>query len=752
MKKVLLNLAVPAMLVCNAFTSQAKTVDVATAQKVGCNYLLSQNIPGISSAADLTLSHTQYATVNGASVADYYVFNFVNGGGFVMVSADDLVIPVLAYSAERTYKVDNMSPEANYWVTGYANQITYVIANNLPAKAGTAKKWSDLIAGVPKKAARTTTITFPSSTAFLCTTLWDQTSHYNDQCPGSGSTKAVTGCVATAMAQVMKYNNWPSVGTGDHSYDSSNYGNLNADFGNTVYQWSSMPNTVTTTNNAVAQLMLHAGISVNMNYSPTESGSYVASIESPFVNCAEYALKTYFHYKPTTVKGIARFGEYYLVGTTPTYYVDSMTTSAWITMLEGEITAQRPVLYTGRGSDGGHCWVCDGYNSSDFFHFNFGWSGESNGFYSVDDIAPPALGTGGGGSGNNFNSDQCAIIGIIPDSFANTTGNLKMLAHLNCPFNSPGNYGQRLTVTTKILNSATTTFKGDFSVEVFDTNNVMIDTIQTIRSQTVTAGDSTAVLTFTKSGAWAMPQETYYHIECVYRPTGTTAWTPIANNGTFINYNVIDVENDTDILLYDSLNVTTGHTMLINRPISVSTQVANYSSGDFNGELEGLLINTATGTVFNVQTITGVSLPYQTYGSFTFANSSAAVVVPGRYAFVVKHEYTSGGLFYTTGSNYFENPVMINIYSPVSVNTVPDVTDAINVYPNPATNLINIAMTGVEVSEIRISDVQGREMQTITPTSQSMVSVSLDNYATGVYFVQAMTPTGVITKKIVVTK
>jgi len=118
MKKVLLSLAVPAMLVCNAFTSQAKTVDVATAQKVGCNYLLSQNIPGISSAADLTVGHIQYGTVNGKSVADYYVFNFVNGNGFVMVSADDLVIPVLAYSAERTYKVDNMSPEANYWVTG----------------------------------------------------------------------------------------------------------------------------------------------------------------------------------------------------------------------------------------------------------------------------------------------------------------------------------------------------------------------------------------------------------------------------------------------------------------------------------------------------------------------------------------------------------------------------------------------------------------------------------------------------------
>ena len=751
MKKVLLSLAVPAMLVCNAFTSQAKTVDVATAQKVGCNYLLSQNIPGISSAADLTVGHIQYGTVNGKSVADYYVFNFVNGNGFVMVSADDLIIPVLAYSAERTYKVDNMSPEANYWVTGYANQITYVIANNLPAKAGTAQQWSDLIAGVPKTAARTTATTFPSSTAFLCTTLWDQTAHYNDQCPGTGSGRAVTGCVATAMAQVMKYNNWPTIGTGDHTYTAATYGALTADYGNTAYQWSSMPNSVTATNNAVAQLMLHAGISVNMDYSPTESGAYVIALESPVTNCAEYALRNYFHYKPSTLKGIPRFGEYYLVGSTPTYYVDSMTTSAWINMLETEISAQRPVLYSGSGSDGGHCWVCDGYNSSNFFHFNFGWSGESNGFYTVNNIAPAALGTGGGGTGNNFDNDQCAIIGIEPDSFPNTTGNLKMLAHLNCPFNSPGEYGQAITVTTKILNSATATFKGDFTVEVFDTNNVMIDTIQTIRSQTVTAGDSTAVLTFTKSGAWAMPAESYYHIKCMYRPTGTTAWTPVANNGTFINYNTIDVEDDTDVTLYDSLAVTPSHTILLGHTITVNTQVVNYGSGSYSGKLEGLLINTATGAVFTVQTLSSVSLASYYYNSYSFTNTVTGIA-PGKYAFVVKHSYGIGTNFFVTGDGGFSNPIMINIYSPVSVSTVPDVTDAINVYPNPATNLINIAMNGVEVSEIRISDVQGREMQTITPTSQSMVSVSLDNYATGVYFVQAMTPTGVITKKIVVTK
>ncbi len=749
---MLFRFAVPALLVCGTLTSQAKTVDVATAQKVGCNYLLSENVPGVSSSNDLSLGYTEYGTVNGVRVATYYVFNFTNGSGFVMVSADDVVKPVLAFSSESSFDMGNISPEAKYWVNGYSDQITYVLANNVPAKTADAQQWAELLTGSnsPKTSARTTS-SFPSSTYFLCTTKWDQLAHYNDMCPGTGSGRAVTGCVATAMAQVMKYNNWPSVGTGSHTYTAATYGALTADYGNTVYQWTSMPNTVSATNNAVAQLMLHAGISVNMNYSPTESGAYVITDETPVTNCAEYALKTYFHYKPT-LRGIPRSGEYYLLSGVPTYYIDSIATSAWITLIKNELNANRPILYSGTGADGGHCWVCDGYNSTSYFHFNFGWSGTSNGFYSINNIAPPALGTGGGASGNNFNTDQCVIVGIVADSFANTTGNIKMLAHLDCPFNSPKAYGQPVTVTTKILNGGTTTFKGDFCVQAFDTNNVVVGTIQTITGQTVTAGDSTAVLTFTESGLWGLIPESYYHIECMYRPTGTTTWTPVFNNGTFINYNIIDVNNDTDILLYDSLHVTTGHNMVSNHAISVTTQIANYGSAGFNGTLEGVLINTTTGSSFTVQTFGSVSLGSGYYNTYSFANSNVAVVA-GKYVFAVKHRYsTSSGNFYTTGSNYYENPVYINITSPVSVGTVATADNDIQVYPNPATHVINISLEGNEVSEIRIMDVEGRQIAQINPANQSLVSIPVDTYAPGVYFVQAQTAGGVITKKIVVTK
>ncbi len=285
------------------------------------------------------------------------------------------------------------------WLEGYKNEIRFIITNNILQTTEIANDWSSLINGINyggslgKKAGVTP----------LCQTTWDQSPYYNALCPydNSASERTVTGCVATAMAQVMKFWNFPATGTGYHSYNHDTYGTLSANFGSSTYNWTSMPNNVSSNNSAVATLMYHCGVSVDMNYgvgSTGGSGAYVISNASPVTNCTEYALKNYFGYK-STLQGVEK---------------DNYTQTQWVNLMKTELDAGRPVIYAGFGSGGGHCFVNDGYDINSFFHFNWGWSGSYNGFFVITALNPGGVGTGGGTGG--FNNNHQAVIGIEPSS------------------------------------------------------------------------------------------------------------------------------------------------------------------------------------------------------------------------------------------------------------------------------------------------------------------------------------------------
>jgi len=757
MRKLVKCINVLLLSACTGAVSYGKAVDENTAKTIGSNYLISDGVPGVNSATDLITSYTATVQLNGKVVVDYYVFNINGGTGFVMVSGDDNVLPILAYSRESSFDVNNISPSEKSWIEGYQNQITAVISDKIQADAATIKNWNDLkIAkkrNVTNDQRTTSSITFPSSTLFLLATQWNQTTGYNTYCPGGDP----TGCVATCMSEVMQYWNWPTVGTGSHTYTQApgyGYPAQTADFGNTAYNWASMNASLTGGNTAIATLMYHAGVSVNMDYTPTAagSGSYVISLESPIMNCAEYAMKTYFHYKPT-LRGIPRYGEYYLVGGVPTYYVDSIPQATWISMLETELNAQRPVIYSGQepADAGGHCWVCDGYNSTNMFHFNWGWGGLSNGYFTVNNLHPSALGTGAGSG--NFNADQCAIIGIMPDSFPSVSGNIKLLAHLNCTTSQGMPYDGGFSIVTKILNSNTTSFTGDYAAQVFDTLGNMVGTIETFTSQAITAGDSLA-LTFSTTGMYLLIPADYYYVRIMYRQTGTTTWAPVANNGVFINYNVLDVENSQSLELTAAINIVTpgGTSIVANSAFTFGTQLSNYDSGTLNCTVQAVLINVATGASFTVQQYTGQSFPGQSSFSYTFHNTSITVPV-GTYVLAVQHQPNSTGSFIYTGSDYFENPIIVNVVHALSVNTPAQVADKIQVYPNPANDVINIDFTGVDISVVTITDIQGRQLQKFAPGSgQSAISIPVSNLAPGVYFANLQAGSDVITKKIVVTR
>ena len=358
---------------------------------------------------------------NAASVEQnrYYVYEYPEGG-WVMVAANDVARPIIAYSETGTFKTDNQPANVKAWLSAIDKKIIFAEQNNIEATEEVSQEWLNLKNGISPKNA--TVVVAP-----LITTTWDQDDPYWALCPSKGSSKTYVGCVATAMAQVMNFWKWPKQGTGSYSYTTEqNSLSCSADFANTSYDWDNMvdhytpyynggSNTISVSTptdaqkKAVATLMYHCGVAVQMEYGTASQGGSGAQTIYPNATssderCAQNALWKHFGYKKTALKGYYRPGG---------YGYSKVNDATWLNLLKTELDAKRPIMYAGGDSEGGHSFVCDGYNSDNYFHFNWGWSGYCDGYYSVDNMVP---GVGGSGAGNgSYNDDQDIIIGIIPD-------------------------------------------------------------------------------------------------------------------------------------------------------------------------------------------------------------------------------------------------------------------------------------------------------------------------------------------------
>lgn len=329
-------------------------------------------------------------------IGELYVFANPQGG-FVIVSADDCVLPILGYSA--TAPMEAPLPENTYnWLQEYAWQIGQRKAHGVEATPQVRNTWIALERGTSIEPINTPVTP-------LLTTTWSQGTYYNNLCPTNASGQhAATGCVATAMAQVMKYWNFPSSGRGNNSYTHPTFGVQSANFGTTTYDWTHMPNALYSTSTAqevqaVATLMYHAGVSITTNYGMSSQGSSAEVIAINGVNypCVENALRQYFDYSPEI------FGA----------RLSGIDESIWKQLLRNDLDSARPVVYTGFDFSGGHCFVCDGYNSQDMFHFNWGWGGMSDGYFAIGNLNP-GVGGIGTNSSSSFCLDNMAVFGIRP--------------------------------------------------------------------------------------------------------------------------------------------------------------------------------------------------------------------------------------------------------------------------------------------------------------------------------------------------
>lgn len=620
---------------------RAAQVDEGTARDIAVHVLRERGASfATTRSSDLQLVYTKSGMANGQSAAPIYfrVFN-AGGEGFVIVSGDDLVLPVLGYSTNGSFPLGPLAQNVAKWLEGYAGEIRAAIEADSPALQEVALAWQEAISGV--HAERDTEGVNP-----LMQTMWDQQPNVNALCPGG----SVTGCVATAMAQVMKYHNHPAQGAGLHSYNAPNYGTLSANFGATTYDWTAMPNTVSGPNNAVATLMYHCGVGVDMQYSPQVSNAYVSSSTSQIQNCAEFALKNYFGYDQS-MQGVQRsnYGE-----------------GQWITLLKGDLDASRPIIYAGFGSAGGHCFVCDGYDDSNFFHFNWGWGGQADGYFTVGALNPGSTGTGGGSGG--YNSGQEVIIGIKPATGGGGgTGELSTLALYNyvTPTSTTLNYGQGFTVSTNIVNNGTSEFSGDYAAGVFDGSSNFYGFVAEMDGNTLPAGYAyNNDLQFTTAGLFSMVPGDYV-IAILYRPTGGE-WVLVADNSGYSNLIPVSVTYSNDIEIANAITVSPGNTLVQGGQVSANLNVENDGAATFIGQFGVALYNLDGSWAQDVGVLdepdglpSGYAYlaPYLTFGP-------VAVTVPaGTYLLAAQHNANNTG-WQLTGSSYFTNPVFVTVTAP----------------------------------------------------------------------------------------
>lgn len=378
--------------------------------------------------------------------APYYAFNLEQG--YVIVSGDDEMTELVGYAENGFFDAENVPPQMQLWLDGYAEYVAAV-------QSGKAKARKILLSDSPS------VVVEP-----LVTTKWNQDAPFNNFAPeytddNNNTQRCATGCAATAMAQIMKFHNWPEQGVGHYSYEHQSFGTISSNFSEHVYDWTNM---IDRYNNgeysnvqadAVALLMKDCGVSLNMNYGPM-SGASIYSYTPAF--------KNYFRYSSRTVN---RSG---------------CETAEFTKIITDELQEGRPIIYCGTGEDGGHAFVVDGYDTNYFLHVNWGWGGYSDGYFDMNYMDPAGLGIGGGSGAFKWN--QGIVLarplkdGVEPYEFIQQLCFVlfnDVQGGIFCEQEMPANKGDDVTILLRnTANLSGESFFGSLNVGVFDNSGALV--------------------------------------------------------------------------------------------------------------------------------------------------------------------------------------------------------------------------------------------------------------------------------------
>jgi len=544
----------------------------------------------------------------------------------------------------------------------------------------------------------------------LLTCTWDQGAYYNALCPADGAGPAghvVTGCVATAMAQTMFYYRFPTTGLHSNTYNAgSTYGYLTANPGTTTYDWNAMQDNLNASNTAVATLIYHCGVTVNMNYGPAGSSANMSD--------AAYAMKYYFKYG--TITEHLRFG-----------YSDAN----WIAMLKTELNAKRPVMYSGddTGGGGGHAFVCDGFDVSNNFHFNWGWSGYYNGYFAMSDL---------NAGGYHFNDNQAAYVNIYPGSGYpyNCTGTTSLTSSVGTieDGSGPSDYQNNddcrwLIAPTgaakiNLYFTAFSTESTNDQVIIYDGGAITDPVLGTYSGSTLPASVSSTggqmLVRFTSNGSstssgWRAYYNSTFPILC------NSVTDLLATSGNFSDGSGTSSYNNSTVCRW---NITpTGVTSITLGFTAFNTEATNDKVMVYDiGQTPSVLLATYSGT----------SLP----PTVTYPTSKLMV------RFTTNTTVTGQGwdAFYSSTVGIDEN----------------EISNSLNVFPNPAENILNINFSSnvtqnilLTLSTITGQTVYSQPIESFTGAYSK--TIDLTGISKGIYLLKVISEKGnTVNKKVVI--
>ena len=381
-------------LLCTSIITWARTPQEACAVASAFIQARNETVPAkrmqkAAAATSVTvpveLAFTQYQIDN--TTPAVFVFNSTDEG-FVLVSAEDNARAVLGYSDEGTFDANNIPENMQFWLQMYADEMR---------SATEAMRRKVIRREVKGERLEAEAENYPTINPILGETVWGQGEPFNNKCPEINGERTVTGCVATAISQIMYVHKYPTKGTGSHSYTTETKKlKVSANFGNTTYDWANMipdynKSYTSTQADAVATLMFHAGVAADMDYTVEGSGA-VSSI-------ALAAMTEYFGYNKA-------------INVLPK---DFMKEEDLLQVIATDLQAGRPVYVSGSTvNQEGHAFVCDGMKSDGYLHINWGWYGMADGYFALSALAPEVQGTGGSASNLAFTEGVCIYSNIKP--------------------------------------------------------------------------------------------------------------------------------------------------------------------------------------------------------------------------------------------------------------------------------------------------------------------------------------------------
>ena len=653
-------------------------------------------------------------TSHSGDAAPYYIFNAADGNGFVIVSGDDELTEVVGYSKTGHIDTSDIPDGLQSLLDSYAAYVAQV-------QSGEAQAYKVSVADAAPVVAP------------LLTSTWNQTDPYNRLCPIDPSTnqRSAVGCVATAMAQVCNYWKWPLKPQAfSTSYRCSNGTRVQVDFSKSEYDWDNMLDSYPASGswtdaqaNAVAQLSFDLGAAVYMDYASAGSGAQDSTI-------------------PYTLE---RFGY-----DCQLYYRSQYTKATFIDLIKENLDMRQPMLFSGQGTAGGHCFVADGYDSNGFIHINWGWAGTSDGYFDVDAMNPSVLGTGGGAGG--FNSDQ-SVVSVIKDS--TMTGSAGQLPLTMCPqaygYNgrvapsvSELKKGEQVDILVQhIANFAPYhDYSGNFTVGVFD------DDFNCVAMSTMKNGQVPGGRILSSELSFPLKEQLKNLADGTY-----TVWAMSREVDNVHSFDWIRIGYETPLVMtVEGDNIMFGGKLelALASPITADRDVINpgdrvkftvklsneYYSTD-NGSLTCELRNEDRDQVIITSRPTvslGGKSPVEVV--VTVSMMKGSVKAGERYSFTVK-SFTNG----TKTVDILNTEPFLFTAGGSSVETVD--ADAVAVYPNPTDGIVNVSADG-EVIRVEAYSAAGSLVAKVAGTT-----LDLTGCPAGIYMVRVTTAEGTTVHRVV---